>query len=114
MAEAVLRECSIPFSPVQALALPLLRTTARAVALRKCSIEIRTGAAFTRFVVKVAAAIAGTSDATSAKSSRFFPPGLMPQETAPARKPRAAQTPPGRLRRFTFMYTGRPFHQSPP
>ena len=46
---------SIPTRPVQAFALPALATIARTSPPRRCIIETRTGAAFTRFVVKVAA-----------------------------------------------------------
>ena len=83
-----------PFSPVQALAFPLLRITARFAPALRCSAEMRTGAALTLLVVKVAAEVAGDSEKTTATSSRVTLPFLIPQPEAPATKPRAAQTPP--------------------
>jgi hypothetical protein len=54
--------CSMPRGPVQALAFPALATIARMSALRRLAIETRTGAALTRFVVKVPAATVGCGE----------------------------------------------------
>ena len=83
-----------PPSPVQALAFPLLRITARLPPALRCSAETRTGAALTLLVVNVAAEAAGDSEKTTATSSRVTLPFLIPHPAAPATKPRAAQTPP--------------------
>src|SRR5438034_9877461 len=53
---------------------------------RKCSLDIRTGAATTRFCVKTAAAEAGTSLERIARSSA--PVFFKPQAVAAKRKPR--------------------------
>ena len=66
-------------SPVQALALPAFATIARTSALRRCIRETRTGAAFTRFVVKVPAATVGVGEWISAMSGRSGLLALMPQ-----------------------------------
>src|SRR5690242_8414796 len=67
-----------PAGPVAQFALPELTTTARIRPLdaRKCSLEMVTGAATTRFCVKTAAADAGTSLEMRARSSApvFFRP----------------------------------------
>ena len=85
---------AMPQGPVQALALPLLRRTPRASLALRCALETRTGAALTRLVVNTPAATAGTSEATSAMSSRPLFEALMPAKTAPARNPFEAVTPP--------------------
>ena len=67
---AMSRAARRPSSPVQAFAHPLLTTIARTtppLAL-KCSRETRIGAACARFVVNTAAAVAGVSDTSSARS----------------------------------------------
>ena len=64
-----LRATTIPSRPVQALALPLLTTTARMSPLLKCSLLTLTQAAFTRFVVNVPALVVGRVEYTSPKSS---------------------------------------------
>ena len=51
----------MPCTPVQALALPELATIARNSPLRRWDCETRTGAAFTRLVVKVPAEAQGFS-----------------------------------------------------
>jgi hypothetical protein len=52
----------MPCTPVQALALPELAMIARRSPLRRLACETRTGAAFTRLVVKVPAELHGTSE----------------------------------------------------
>ena len=82
-----------PGSPVAALALPELRTTARAWPSATCSRLTTTGAAQKRLVVKVPAATQVSSAATSAMSRRLGSrrnPACRPA----ARMPSAAQTPP--------------------
>src|SRR5215472_11066463 len=61
---------------------------------RRCAAETRTGAALILLVVKVAAATAGKSETRSARSPRSDASGLMPLQTADARKPRGAVIPP--------------------
>jgi len=91
-AAAMARASAIPCSPVQALAQPLLSATARARPAAIRSRSRRTGAAATWFVVNTAAAAAGVSATTSAKSLRSL--YLMAAATPAARYPRAAVTPP--------------------
>src|SRR5262249_19782088 len=81
-------------SPVQALAQPLLTTTARATPPERdrCSRETTTGAALALLVVKTAAACAGASETSSARSAR--PLALMPALIPAARNPRGTVTPP--------------------
>src|SRR5690606_39517929 len=81
-----------PWCPLQALALPLLQTMARRHPPLMCSRVTRTGAAWTRLVVKVAAAAARTSDTTRARSLRQR---FTPMWSPAARKPLGAVTPPG-------------------
>ena len=90
-AAAIARASCMPRAPVQALALPELTTTARARPSARCSRESTTGAAARRLRVKAPAAVAGPSQATSARSGA--PEALMPQVTPAARKPRGKQTP---------------------
>ena len=84
-----------PASPVQALAHPLLTTTARATPpdRERCSRDTVTGAACARFVVKTAAAVAGWSEISNARSRA---PGLalIPALTPAARNPFGVATPP--------------------
>src|SRR5439155_624210 len=81
-------------SPGQALAQPLLTTIARATPPERarCCRDTTTGAAWARLTVKTAAAVAGDSETSSARSSPLFAliPALMPA----ARKPRGVVTPP--------------------
>ena len=91
---AMSRAARNPSSPVQALAHPLLTTIARAtppLALR-CSRETRIGAASARFVVKTAAAVAGVSDTSRARSRPCL--ALMPALEPEARYPCGVVTPP--------------------
>src|ERR1043165_5770111 len=76
-----------PRGPVAQLALPALTTTARMRPLEDCRffLERVTGAATTRFWVKTAAADAGASLETRARSSA--PVFLRPQAVAAKRKP---------------------------
>src|SRR3990172_6765693 len=83
-----------PCSPVQALALPLLITTAWARPPWTCSRLTSTGAACTRFVVKQAAAAARAAVTTNAQSGR--PPPVQPPHEGRA----AIGLAEGRLRRF--------------
>ena len=82
-----------PGSPVAALALPELNTTAAAVPSARWRREICTGAAWARLVVNTPAAVtaARSSVATSARSAA--PDGLIPHARPPATKPGAAVTP---------------------
>src|SRR6267142_6664966 len=77
-----------PAAPVAQLALPAFTTTARMRPFdaRLFSLEIRTGAATTRFCVKTAAADAGTSLEMMARSSA--PVFFNPQAVAAKRNPR--------------------------
>src|ERR1700674_3506922 len=77
-----------PAAPVAQLALPAFTTTARMrpFEVRKCSLEMRTGAATTRFCVKTAAADAGTSLEKRPRSSA--PVFFKPQAVAAKRNPR--------------------------
>ena len=84
----------MPCTPVQALALPELAMMARRSPLRRCACETRTGAAFTRLVVKVPAELHGRSEYTSARSSRVAVGFLMPHAVALVRNPSGAPTPP--------------------
>ena len=93
-AAAMRRAVARPASPVQALALPLFKTMAWIFPFLRCSIETRTGAAFTTLVVKVAAAAAGISETIRHRSSRVAWGFLMPLEVAPQRKPAGAAMPP--------------------
>ena len=88
---AISRATRSPSSPVQALAQPLLTTIARAVPPERarCSRETTTGAAIARLVVKTAAACAGASETSSARSR--LPLALMPALTPAARKPRGGR-----------------------
>src|SRR5580704_9055213 len=102
VSDAMSLAAAIPSSPVQALAQPLLATIARArpPERARCSRETRTGAACALLVVKTAAAVAGTSDTTSARSR---PLALMPALTPAARKPCGVVTPPDVPRRFAVV-----------
>ena len=66
----------MPSSPVQALAQPLLTMTARAMppARARCSRDTSTGAACALLGVKTAAAVAGVSDTSSARSGLLRSP----------------------------------------
>src|SRR6266478_3876423 len=77
-----------PASPVAQLAFPAFTTTARMRPFdaRIFSLEMRTGAATTRFCVKTAAADAGTSLERMARSSA--PVFFKPQAVAAKRNPR--------------------------
>ena len=87
-ASAIAFACAMPSAPVQALAQPLLTTiaAARPPEAASRSRDTRTGAACARLVVNTAAALAGASAASSARSRA--PDALMPQATPAARKPR--------------------------
>ena len=77
MARTIAQASSMPRSPVQALALPLLTRIARKECERSSwSRSTRTGAAWTLFVVNTAAPAAGEELYTSARSFFTF---LMPQ-----------------------------------
>ena len=90
---AIPRETASPSAPVQALAQPLLTTTAAAVLweARRWSRVTTSGAATARFVVKIAAARAGGVDTSSARSRPDF---LIPHATPAASKPSGAVMPP--------------------
>jgi hypothetical protein len=90
---AISRATCRPASPVHAFAHPLLTTIARAIPPDRCrcSFDTSTGAACARFVVKTAAAVAGWSETSRARSSPF---ALMPALTPAARKPFGRVTPP--------------------
>src|ERR1700674_1979756 len=80
-----------PAAPVAQLALPAFTTTARMrpFEARRCSLEISTGAATTRFCVKTAAAEAGTSLERIARSSA--PVFFKPHAVAAKRNPRGKE-----------------------
>src|ERR1700730_13065754 len=80
-----------PMAPVAQLAFPAFTTTARMRPFdaRKCSLEISTGAATTRFCVNTPAADAGTSLERIAKSSA--PVFFKPQAVAAKRKARGRE-----------------------
>src|SRR5208282_2793661 len=84
---AVERDAARPSGPVQQFALPELTMTARTFPRDsfKWALQTRTGAACTRFVVKMAAVLAGASLMMSARSSRDF---FRPQCVAAKVKPR--------------------------
>ena len=71
VSSAMSRATCSPSSPVHALAQPLLTMIARAAPPERarCSRDTTTGAACARLVVKTAAACAGTSETSSARSS---------------------------------------------
>ena len=87
------RATARPGSPVAALALPELSTTARARPRAARSRLRATGAAPKRLVVKAPATTQASSATTRARSRRL---GFLrnPAETPEARTPAAAQTPP--------------------
>src|SRR3989442_10714097 len=109
-ASTVERVSCRPRSPVPALAQPELTRIARARPLFffKCSRLTVTGAAAQQLRVKQAAALAGRSETMIARSRPAF---LRPARSAAARKPRAAQMPPGQFLqggRDTELFTCRP------
>ncbi len=91
---AISRATTRPRSPVHAFAQPLFATMARARprVVARCSSDTMTGAAWARFVVNTAAAAAGRSDTSSARSRP--PLALMPALTPAARNPAGVVTPP--------------------
>ena len=104
VSNAMSRATWSPSSPVHAFAQPLLTMTARAAPPERarCSRDTTTGAAIARLVVKTAAACAGTSDTSSARSSP--PLALMPALVPTARKPRGAVTPPSMVDEVRVIY----------
>ena len=93
---AAMRSASrMPWTPVQAFAHPLFTTMARATPLLRSRwrFETRTGAACARLVVKIPAAEALPSAASTVRSSDVAA-ALMPQWSAAERKPCGAVTPP--------------------
>src|SRR5271157_875380 len=88
VSSTVFSEAARPAGPVAQLALPALTITARMRPLDACkfSFETTTGGATTRFCVKTAAAEAGTSLESSARSSA--PVFFRPQAVAEKRNPR--------------------------
>ena len=110
VAVTISRAADRPASPVQAFAHLLLTTIARARPpdCASCARDTRTGAATARLVVKIPAALAGSSQASRARSS---PAGLSPQATPAARKPRGAVMPPATgstARRISVMTSSAP------
>src|SRR5579871_5721475 len=91
----------MPSGPVQALALPLLATIAHALPDFACFMLNFTGAAFTWFVVNVAATVAGLSETMSAMS--LSPEALIPPARPAARNPRGAVTQPSTRLHELFM-----------
>src|SRR5579863_4410142 len=87
-AAAVARDAARPAAPVAQLALPELQPMARAFSrdLARCCCEMITGAAFTWFVVKTAAATASEPEVMSARSGR--PLALSPHAPDAKRNPR--------------------------
>ena len=82
----MLAACSSPGTPVAALALPELTTTARRPSQAACSMFSSTGAASVPERVKRAALVVRSEAQTSSPRSRR-PLGLIPQATPPALKP---------------------------
>ena len=101
---AMSRAACMPSSPVHAFAQPLLTMTARAMPPERarCSRDTTTGAASARLVVNTAAACAGPSQTSSARSSP--PLALMPALTPAARKPRGVVTPPEMAETVAAIY----------
>ncbi len=87
---ASVRLSASPCSPLQALALPALMRTARAVPPRTIRREYCTHAAWTRFVVKTPATVASLSLTSRHRSS---PSVLRPARTPEATKPSGNVTP---------------------
>ena len=82
----------MPSSPVQAFAQPLLTMMARATPPERvmCSRETSTGAACALLIVNMAAAVAGVSETSTARSSGAVPSGLgrlIPAAMPAARNP---------------------------
>ena len=104
--EVILKAFLRPSSPVQALAFPELATIPlicleQGLSGETRSLVIRTGSAFTTFLVNIPAAQQSLSENTRAKSffTEFF---LIPAKTPEARKPAGAQTPPSIKLNFIF------------
>ena len=76
-----------PCSPVAALALPELSTTAAARPSARCRRLICTGAAATRLVVNTPAAVTGAPSAVATIARSGAPDGLMPDASPPASNP---------------------------
>src|SRR3954452_6862114 len=85
---------SRPGSPVAALALPLLSTTAdaRPPLASRCRLLTCTGAAVARLAVKTAAAGTGWPSAVATTARSGTPSALIPQCTPPATNPPGAVT----------------------
>ena len=81
-----------PGSPVAALALPELRTTAAARPLARWRRLICTGAAATRLLVNTPAAETAARSEVAIIARSGFPEGLMPDASPPASKPGTAVT----------------------
>ncbi len=107
--EVIQRASSSPRVPVQALALPELMITARAVPRGSRVREILTGAPHTRFVVKTPTAVAGPSATKTARSS-FEGSLLMPQCTPAARNP-AGRTQEAASSIFLLIVASRSFQE---
>ena len=88
------------FGAAWAIAQPLFTMIPRAEPpdLARCSRETVTGAACARFVVNTAAAVAGRSDTSSARSGPR-PCALMPTYAPAARNPLGVATPPANVSR---------------
>ena len=86
------RASSRPGSPVAALALPELRTTAAACPSARCWRLIWTGAAVARLVVNTPAAGTGRRSAVATRARSGSPFALTPQATPAASKPGTAVT----------------------
>ncbi len=99
-----IRASPIPSAPVQALAPPLLMSTARGSPLRSRSMERTTGAALTRFSVNSAAPTAGVSETIRARSRP--PVFLIPAAIPAARNP-------GQICSSTVVFI-LPFRGAPP
>ena len=88
---AISRASASPCGPVQALAQPLLVTTARArpPLAARCAFDTSTGAAWARFMVKRPAAVAGASHDDQRQIGRAV--GLDPAVQAGGAEARAAR-----------------------
>ena len=87
---AIERASAYPCFPVHAFAFPALTTIARALLRRIWRRVSCTGAAWTRFVVKTPAAVAGRSETIIPRSG--FPLGFKPHATPDALKPSGSFT----------------------
>ncbi len=85
---AISRASRSPRAPLATFEMPLFTTIPRARPPRRCARDTTTGAPGKRLLVNTAAAAAGRSETTSARSG--LPLGLIPHATPAARNPRTS------------------------